>query len=360
MLYLTPQKTKFYSKGFATIIIVSLIIIPILSPLEAKAQVTSNAAIQTVSGAASCSAGAVLGQLATYAIGTTIAKQAPDLFKVPVKTGADLNEVGITAGPNGEIPVFPALNAIAYCIVNVLIQDISASMIEWINNGFENPDGSSGPGFIKDPAQFFLDTGDREAGSFIENLGVNTAGGMISGGLLCSPFSVQIKLALLNNLTSNLRKRLQCTLTDVIKNADGFINGNFSAGGWAGWVSLTQNPQNNPYGAYLIANDEMYSRIEQTQNNLTMELGWGRGFLPFQKCEEVQGPTQNGQTLNGGKKVCTTTTPGAMVEESINRALGAGQNRLVMASSINNIVSALVDQLLKQVMGGMSNMGRTR
>lgn len=333
--------------------IVGLISISLLSPFQAAAQVTSNSAIQTVSGAASCSAGAILGQMAAMAIQSLLADAVPDLFRVPTTNVSDIKEVGVL---KNHILISPAMDAIMYCIINVLIQDISASLIEWINNGFENPDGSSGPGFIKDPAQFFMDTADREAGSFIENLSIDTVAGKVTGGLLCSPFSIQIKLALLDNLRSNLRKRLQCTLTDVIKNVDGFVNGNFNAGGWAGWVSLTQNPQNNPYGAYLIANQEMYARIQQSRNNLTMELGWGRGFMSFKKCDPVS-TVSPGQPIKTSK-VCKTTTPGAMVEEQINRALGFEDNRIVMASSINNIVSALVDQLLKKVMGGMSSMGR--
>ena len=74
------------------------------------------------------------------------------------------------------------LDGVAFAIVNIMIQNMSRSIISWINSGFQ---GS--PAFVTDLEGFMIDIGDRAMGRFIEELGL---------GIMCSPFQLDVRFAL--------------------------------------------------------------------------------------------------------------------------------------------------------------------
>jgi hypothetical protein len=57
-------------------------------------------------------------------------------------------------------------------------------------------------------------------------------------------------------------------------------------------------------------------------------------------------------------QVCTqteTVTPGSVIADQLNTALNTGSNKLVTADEINELVSALLNQAITQVVGGIGN-----
>ena len=132
------------------------------------------------------------------------------------------------------------LDMAARIAAQIAIQRIVASTVEWANTGFEG-----NPAYVTDPKQYFSDLSDGIAGEFI--LGSDLS-------FLCSPFQTQIRLALRQSYVRP--NPFQCTLTQVVGNIENFY-GDFSQGGWDAWFSMTQNPTNNPYGAYLEAKIEL-------------------------------------------------------------------------------------------------------
>ena len=95
---------------------------------------------------------------------------------------------------------------------------------------------------------------DQITGDFLAK-----AGGPLTA--LCSPFSIDIRIALAFKYHPNVLKKYECTLGKIITNSknavkgasiNGFTAGDFSQGGWPAFVSLTTEPQNNYIGAYLI------------------------------------------------------------------------------------------------------------
>jgi hypothetical protein len=239
-----------------------------------------------------------------------------------------------------------------------MIESLAYSITDWINNDFELPDGSRGSSFLSNPEQFFTNLADRTAGEFIGSFD-------IAGINLCSPFSLNIRLDLLKQYRRDYRQRATCTLSQVVQNMDGFVNqGDFRQGGWAGWMSLTQSPSNNYYGSYILASDELGARIVSARNRVTLDLSNGKGFLSFRKCAEwqttdVAAKEGNNIVARPTKKTCAkwgpTRTPGSLIEEQANRSLGNTENRLVFANSFDQVVTALVNTLMKKVLQGFSN-----
>ncbi len=230
-------------------------------------------------------------------------------------------------------------DGIASQLAKQIVQNMTQSIVTWINSGFE---GS--PAFVTDLKGFLLDAADQTAGDFIyNNPDLN---------FLCSPFQLDVKIALAVAYQQHAHggfSEAQCTLSDVTDNIEGFLNGDFSAGGWDSWLEITQNPVNTPTGAYLAAEGEMYARIVDEQGRTIRELDWGNGFLSFKVCSDTD-------VASGKAKDCDITTPGTVIANQLNKSLGAGQDALITADEINEIIGALFAQLAQQAITGVNGL----
>ena len=261
------------------------------------------------------------------------------------------------------------LDNIAWNLAKMVLREITTSTVTWINSGFEG-----NPGFISDPASFFKNVGDELLGQMIfdqKNL-----------AFLCSPFSLDLKLQLAFKY-SPFQKRIACTLSDVIRNAtgavenasiNGFTAGDFNQGGWPAFVSMTTEPQNNLYGAYIQADFELSARIANMQKLKSDELNQGRGFLSWKKCsgdvpapgdDNFVGPKQPGEgTQNIGsdengpvpansyqrEKNCEIQTPGSVIANVLDANTTGPMQDLHIADEINEIVGALFSQLVTKTL----------
>jgi hypothetical protein len=267
------------------------------------------------------------------------------------------------------------LDPIAYYAAQTLLQHLTTSIVNWINSGFE---GS--PSFITDPGGFFMDIADEEIGKFIA--------GSEDLQFLCSPFSLSIRLSLAFKYQP-FKRKIGCTLFDregrpgIISNVkdagnnasiNNFTAGDFKAGGWPTFVSMTTEPQNNGYGAYLEAESELAWRIGSHQSQKRDEISAGRGFLSWRGKEclrysdsgNVDGSgnadTENVSNSPSGQteRKCEEykiNTPGSVIESGINNALPSGSDSLKVADEFNEIVNALFAQLVKMALtSGLSGL----
>lgn len=216
------------------------------------------------------------------------------------------------------------LDGIAFTAINMILQQMSDSIVTWINSGFE---GS--PSFVTNFDQFLLDIGDKLAGDFIFNGPLN---------FLCSPFKVDIQFALDIQYGKSKKDQFSCSLTGIGDNIESFFNGDFLAGGWDGWFKVTSTPVNNPYGALLEAQSALSLTISAGKDSQVKTLDFGKGFLSSKKCKEVDDES-------GGHSVCETVTPGTAIESQLNATLDSGRQRIQVADEINEIVGALFAQL---------------
>ena len=231
------------------------------------------------------------------------------------------------------------LDGIGWAIAKQMVSSMTRSLINWINSGFE---GS--PAFVTDLNAFLLDALDTAAGEYIKNLG-----GI--GEFICSPFKLDIQAALSVSY-AQARSGLPsgptapaCKLTDIKTNIQGALSGN---GGWGEWLQITNDPQNTEYGAFLEAQARLKIKIRNEAGEEKEVLGWGAGFMSKKICEGIEGS-------NGAEK-CTISTPGNVIAEQFNFTLTAGQRSLIEADEINELIGALLNQLVLKSMEGINGL----
>ncbi len=256
-------------------------------------------------------------------------------------------------------------NKVVDCFLNVIakvaLQQITVSVVNWINSGF-----SGQPAFVNDYQQFFTNVADAAAGAFIQ-------GSPLS--FLCSPFQLQIKIAIAQAYAT--RAAQSCTLTKLISDINGFMNGAFSSGGWPGFISFTTVPTNNPYGAFAYAQVGLATAQSQALTNAKNNIS-PTGFLNLQKLSGCSDPTQNGisgsasigvnpqAAIAAGKAAlppgCTATvvTPGSAIAASLTSLNNAQINQLGIGNDIDQIITALTTQLMTHIVqNGLSSLSQT-
>ncbi len=290
------------------------------------------------------------------------------------------NTIGAVANVKSILLDF-VLKGIAWRIGNLMLQKLTAQTVNWINSGFKG-----NPAYVSDPGQFFLNIGDNEVNRILSGTQFNS---------LCSPFKAQVRLQLVKNYLNETDNSANytCTLSKVAQNYEGFMQ-DFSQGGWEGWFEVTQTPQNNPYGAYLVTKDALSKSTNVQVGKYKTQLTQGNGFLSYEKCDSGGAPIYDSEHNvsdeqgreaahqecldNGGdldtcdaelaqaaqdsgqqyvEPSCHTVTPGSVINAGLNKALGSTQDREVMVNDINQIISALMEQLIGKVIGSTGLLG---
>lgn len=268
-----------------------------------------------------------------------------------IKTTITSIQSTLTAFANGQSLLNDTvLRKLANIMVDTMLRQMTSDIVQWINSGFQ---GS--PAFTTDPAGLFMDIADETIGQFIESSDL---------GFLCSPFQLDIRIALAQSFQP-YRRKASCTLTRIGDNVTGFIEGN-NSGSWENWLARTTQPQNNPYTSYLMAQNEIAIRIAGRKEIKLAQLNWGSGFLSYDECiayappEEIAGPLQPGQeSLGTAAPRCIKTetkTPGSVIANQLDWAISSDIRRTELAKDIDQIVSALVGQMAKQALGGIGGL----
>lgn len=271
--------------------------------------------------------------------GATLGMQITQQAELAVSSVQNtLSAVGITSLATKEV-----LDGIAWQIAKQMVSSMTKSLVNWINSGFQ---GS--PAFITDLNSFLLDALDTAAGEYIKSLG-----GI--GEFICSPFQLDVQAALTINY-AQARSGMPsgptgpaCKLSDIRNNVEGFLNG-IGDQGWEDWLTITSNPQNTPYGAYLAAEAKLNIRLTNEAGQELEIANWGNGFLSKRVCEAIEGaPASQGTN-------CKITTPGQVISEALTFQLSTGPRTLIEADEVNEIIGALINQLALQAMQGINGL----
>lgn len=306
-----------------------------------------------------------------------------------------------------------ALNGLAWTVAKLTIQSLTRSTVNWINSGF-----NGSPAFISDLGENLQYLGDAVAEDLFVQLDRSVQNA--TGFNITSPFQDQINQKLREEYyrtTSGLLGLSEYDLSGRSTDPKAFLNGDFSKGGFNAYFSANGNPANNPFGAYRIATNELFRRIDGAAQKRKEELNWGRGILPWRgKCDTVpSAPDLAKATLPTSQDIADLTrsanaaidgsgggttaspgllsdetvadlnrtaaaesrgsvslskaekcrnnpvrTPGAVIESQLELSLGTGIRQLELADSINEIVGALLGQLVNQVLGvaGLSGVAK--
>lgn len=217
------------------------------------------------------------------------------------------------------IPILPSWDAIAYCLANVIITYVADSTIAWIQSGFKGK-----PAFVDDPTKLFEDIADYEMSTFIEGL---------QDGLLCDDFSSQVTSALVNEYTDDYQSSGKCALGELESGVTDLVNGVAGSFTYGGWFNMSQNQNNNAAGALLKAKDEYPKWISAKQGAMKSELDQNKGYRSFRAADGT----------NKGKIV----TFGSVIETQLSNTLKLAPERLVLAEKFDQVVSTLVNYLIK-------------
>jgi hypothetical protein len=250
------------------------------------------------------------------------------------------------------------LDTLAWQVGKIAIQTMTKSMVNWINSGF-----NGSPAFVTDLQAHLQGVGDVVAGALLNQI-ASSAG-------LKSPFQSQLVSALTTayflSTADNVTVRTgSYNLNQYSSNDAAFLRGNFAEGGWTAWYHAVTNPQNNPFGAEIVLEDDLHMKVTEAQGNAQIQLNWGQGFLSWCGDKDPE-PTASGEieTVTVTGQVCigkdgkpgTIKTPGSVIQSQINQTLGLTGNTLVTADEFNEVIGALMSQLVSQVLGaGLSGI----
>ncbi len=320
--------------------------------------------------------------------------------QIPVTDAANLTANTVTSvNATSQTVVEKILNGLAWTVAKLTVQSITRSTVNWINSGFQ---GS--PAFVSDLQSNLKYLGDAVANDFFNQLNKTVVDS--TGFNIKSPFQDQISQQLRAQYykqTSGLLGLSAYDLSGHSADPKAFLNGNFSQGGFDAFLSASQNPANNPFGAYKLASDQLWASIDAAAQQRTAELGWGKGFSSWRgACNSVtdaSSPANNGgntttvdtaglsNTANNAinaalgtpstagtpaaaapvslskAEQCTgnsVKTPGSVIEDQLENSLGTGIRQLELADSINEIVGALMGQLVNKVLGSGGLLGASQ
>lgn len=294
-------------------------------------------------------------------------------------TAAILMLIGIIASslnvPTNDTPTNikeTILDCLFWAFKNAIIQEMTGSTVQWVQTGM-----NGNPAFVQNVSGYLRSVADREAGSYLQKV----------APFLCSPFRADIQLQL-NLLYKNSSGRGpanvngSCSISESVENVEAFLGGDFYAGGWEGWQSVFSDPQNNPYGAYFEARDQLALKISSSAGEAEKKISFGNGFLSkeVQDCfvvlpEGQEGPTQpvelkQGETVAEAKArlglnatsgiECNppkVMTPGAQVKNSLEQTFGVNLDQIATADEFDEIFSLLAAWLVSDILtqdGGLA------
>jgi hypothetical protein len=255
-------------------------------------------------------------------------------------------------------------------ILNLLLHQILAQLtndiVNWIQGGGE-------PRFMSEGFGGFLSRAvDNAVGNFVDNY--------LGMGWLCEPFDVDIKIALLDVPT--FEEKARCTLSDIVDNIENFAE-DFSQGGWRAWIELGK-PQNNFYGAVLLAQQEKDRVASETQREVETEAQMGGGFLSARDCvwrdqagkiiqrqKNVRGIPPLPEACKGSDPSvvrpcalqCETLTPAVTIQNTANKAIsnyfdkinaqiaGATAKTGPFQIYVQTIINALINRVITEGVG---------
>ncbi len=319
-------------------------------------------------------------------LGATVTVEAPGPLLSAAVAGASANTVS-AGNSTTQTLIEKVLNGLAWSAAKATLNSITKSTVNWINSGF-----SGSPAFVTDLNKNLSNLQDAIAQQFFAQL--NQASIAATGFNIISPFQDQLnsKLRTAYYQQASSHGLNPYTLNQCSQNPTAFLNqGRFSQGGFNAWFCANQNPANNPWGAYLQASNALWSELDTATETRKQELEWGSGLLSYRgKCtttaavtpppinttitqqEQDNIATSLGLSPSGSSnstpaaaaasKPATLSTaeqcpnnpiqtPGSVLASQIDKAVGLPQDTLNLADDINEVVGALMSQLVNQVLG---------
>jgi hypothetical protein len=265
-------------------------------------------------------------------------------------------------------------DGIAIMIGSAIISTMIRSVTNWVNSGFEGK-----PAFAQDLRKTANDL-EGEVVSRVLNEIENEIGTNIDlDGFFCGPFDRELRDALRIQLAIKTGRPpytqySKCTVDSILEKAGNTLEDfedDFSKGGWPAWLELTE-PKNNRWGAWGTLQTEIWQREDTAKSDKEKELSFGGGFLSQFKPGECNppGPPYRADyqwpiNEKTGKPDCPKeykktpdqwVTPGKVIEGQFNNIFGGGFEKLQLADEFDELVSALLNQIVLKVLQGVGGL----
>jgi hypothetical protein len=210
-------------------------------------------------------------------------------------TGPNAALTNISEKQNQEFKKTHCLDLIVHLITTKVIDKMTLATVNWINTGFNGL-----PLYLEDGVQFFGDIAKNEI--------YGVTGWFACNGAICDenyPFGKQIMQSILTNLQTGIQASMRFNLNQVLAHGDYTqFKEDFSVGGWAGYTAFLE-PQNNPFGNYLLINQDLGHKVQGSSANKIQtfqnQLSLSGGFLNQRVCQQTAsgsaylGPDQGGE-----------------------------------------------------------------
>lgn len=272
------------------------------------------------------------------------AKQMANIDKVPVFTP----DVEISKSVETSDALMKSKDCIRDVVSKIFLDWIVDETVTWIQGGGE-------PGFVQNWDNFSKDA---------FNVGIGEVISHSSFAFMCSPFKTSVRLSFLPVNTA--QHKLGCTLDQVVNNIDNFYS-DFSTGGWLAFNTMWQ-PQNNYFGAYMIASDQALIRATEKQSAALNEAISGKGFLSSKQCVKWDEDEylRCVQVLGGSPEECESyktciqyniVTPGDTVGTAVAKAVTSDSDWAANIKSwVGAVLNAVINRLTEE---GLSLMKRS-
>ncbi len=225
-----------------------------------------------------------------------------------------------------------------------LVQSLINQTVAWITG-----DEGRNVGFVKDFEQEVLNQANGRGGEFLNRLaGVNLCSANLRNYL-------KLGLSTPNGNPNFLHAQFSCSLTGIVDNVDNFYK-SFENGGWAAFLAIAANPQNNPYGATMMAQINFNAAQGSALSSLEQKLkdsGGFKGVTLKKKSEVCDVNPETGEPICYTKEV--STTPGKIVSEALSKSLNdtafdflSADTANIAENAVNTIMTALVQRLMKE------------
>ncbi len=252
-----------------------------------------------------------------------------------------------------------ALRLMAKMAVQKMVGDIS----QWARGGFRD---DNQPFAITNWTQYLKTAVDVGSSIFINELGAAE---------LCLPFrdviGRRLGLGALNMQLPTYQYYANCTIEDIIENAEEFWeNPSIAMYGWGTWTALSQ-PQNNIYGSFLLGAERRAELEEEAREAKKTEATVSGGYksdvictkTDKQKCmdncpgaedePEFQNCIKNCEKANIG--ICIQEqlkTTGSEIHATIEKAIGADIDWILGADEIAELLGAFITGVITRLTSG--------
>ncbi len=257
------------------------------------------------------------------------------------------------------------LDGLAFALKEGIIKNLIAATITYVNNGF-----NGGPAYVQNEDAYFQDQSDKLFEQYLENPNNFSS--------VCSAWEADVRLALASQYSTSVggRRITQLSGTGTGTNQPvssgsqkicpldngGYATGETNSDYWGTFLQQTTRTEGNALTSYFNIQETFTSALQNEAEKTIRELQRNEGFFDVTYCDDGSDTYNNitGESVSISGQNCKVTTPGSVINEQLNQALGSDLDRLEQADELNELFSALIGQLINATFSKLGLFGTTQ